>query len=137
MPEAVDPAVGRSAVPIDRQARAEARRLARELGQVGMVLPGTLSRRSTRCGRSGCHCHDDPPQLHGPYWWWTRKVNAKTVTRLLTDEQAADYQQWFDNMKALRSIVSELEDLALKILEEDPRAARRPGGRRPSAARES
>jgi hypothetical protein len=98
---------------------------------MGPVLPGTLSRRSTRCGRSGCHCHADPPRLHGPYWWWTRKVRAKTVTRLLTDEQVADYKEWFDNMKALRSLVAELEALSLKVVEQDPRSVRRAGGRRP------
>jgi len=119
-------------VRIDRVSTAESRRLARALGKVSFVLPGTLSRRSTRCGRPGCHCHSDPPQLHGPYWWWTRKVRAKTVTRLLTDEQVADYQEWFDNAKQVRSLITELEKLSLKIVEDDPRSARRPGGRRPS-----
>jgi Family of unknown function (DUF6788) len=119
-------------VRIDREARAEARRLASELAQVGFALPGTLSRRSTRCGRAGCQCHDDPPRLHGPYWWWTRKVHAKTVTRLLTDEQVADYQEWFDNAKRRRVLLTELEALSLRIVEDDPRSVRRPGGRRPS-----
>jgi hypothetical protein len=123
--------VGTFGVPIDRETRSEARRLARQIGSVGFVLPGTLSRRSMRCGRAGCHCHADPPQLHGPYWWWTRKVKARTVTRLLTDEQVEDYQQWFENMKSLRSLVSELENLSLKVVEDDPRSRRRPGGRRP------
>lgn len=104
------------------------------MAKVGFVLPGTLSRRQTRCGRAGCHCHAEPPQLHGPYWWWTRKVRAKTVTRLLTDEQAADYQPWFDNARRLRSLIAELEALSLGIVEADPRSARRPGGRRPNPA---
>lgn len=119
-------------VRIDREARAEARSLAKTLAGIGFVLPGTLSRRSTRCGRAGCRCHGDPPRLHGPYWWWTRKVNAKTVTRLLTDDQVADYKEWFNNAKRVRELVSELEALSLQIVEEDPRSVRRPGGRRPS-----
>jgi hypothetical protein len=63
-------------------------------------------------------------------------VRAKTITRLLTDEQAADYRKWFDNMKELRSLVSELEALSLKVVEDDPRSVRRPGGRRPVTTNE-
>lgn len=119
-------------MPADAKARAEAKRLAKDLAGIGMVLPGTLSRRFTRCGRSGCKCHADPPELHGPYWWWTRKEKSRTVTRLLTDEQAAEYTPWFENMRRLRRLVAELEDLGLKVVEDDPRSARRPGGRKPS-----
>lgn len=50
----------------------------------------------TRCGRPDCGCHDDPPRLHGPYGSWTRKVDNKTVTRLLTAEQLKDYRPLFD-----------------------------------------
>lgn len=116
----------------DPRTRAESRRLGAAIAKLGFVLPGTLSQRLTRCGRPGCHCHADPPSLHGPYWWWTRKVRAKTVTRLLTDDQAADYGDWFDNARKLRALVSELEALSLRVVEDDPRSARRPGGRRPN-----
>lgn len=113
--------------------RREARRLHQAIAAIDYVLPGTLSRRIVRCGRNGCRCHADPPQLHGPYWWWTRKVDKKTVTRLLTDEQVEDYQQWFDNARRLRALVTELEALSLRAVETDPRSVRRPGGRRPGA----
>lgn len=130
MGEKVDGPVGTLVMPLERHVTAEARRLRREIAAVGMVLPGTLSRRLVRCGRAGCACHDDPPQMHGPYWWWTRKSKGRTVTRLLTEEQAADYAEWFTNMGRLRALVSELEQLCLKAVEDDPRSARRPGGRK-------
>ena len=107
-------------MPLDS---AEAKRLGAAIARIGFVLPGTLAQRQTRCGRAGCHCHADPPQLHGPYWLWTRKVASKTVTRMLTDEQAADYQEWFDNAKTLRTLTNELEALSLSIVEEDPRSS--------------
>ena len=47
----------------------------------------------TRCGHANCRCHADPPQLHGPYHQWTRKKNGKTATRILSDDQLADYQR--------------------------------------------
>jgi hypothetical protein len=119
-------------VPLDPTARAQARRITQAIAKLGFVLPGTLTQRRVRCGRAGCHCHADPPQLHGPYWWWTRKVDTKTITRLLTDDQAADYQPWFANARRARELLGELETLSLGIVEADPRSARRPGGRKPA-----
>jgi hypothetical protein len=101
--------------------RDQAARIARELTALGFALPGTLADRMTRCGHPGCRCHGDPPQPHGPYHQWTRKKNGKTATRILTDDQAADYAPWFDNHKRLREFIAELEELSLAIAEADPR----------------
>lgn len=111
-------------VRLDPTVKAEAVGLGRQLSTVarsGLLLPGSLTQRLTRCGRQGCRCGGDPPQLHGPYWSWTRKVNNKTVTRYLSPEQAADYQDYFDNARTLRSLVAELESLSLAAVEDDPR----------------
>jgi hypothetical protein len=75
----------------------------------------------TRCGHPGCRCHADPPRLHAPYHQWTRKKDGKTATRILTDDQLADYQPWFDNHRRLRELITELETLSLDIAEADPR----------------
>ena len=91
------------------------------LAAAGFALPGTLADRMTRCGYPGCRCHADPPQRHGPYHQWTRKKNGKTATRILSDEQLADYGPWFDNHRRLRELVTELEELSLAIAEADPR----------------
>ena len=101
--------------------QAEARRIARALAEVGFVLPGTMTERLARCGKPNCRCHAEPPLLHGPYHQWTRKVAAKTVTRLMSDEQLDDYGPWIDNERRLRSLVAELESLSLGIVETDPR----------------
>jgi hypothetical protein len=105
--------------------RAEARRIAKEIAAIGYVLPGTLLQRSLRCTKAGCRCHADPPHLHGPYWYWTRKVNAKTVSRVLSPEQVVDYQPWFENERKLRALVHELEALGLDIVDADPRSPKR------------
>jgi hypothetical protein len=85
------------------------------------ALPGTLADRMTRCGHQNCRCHADPAQLHGPYHQWTRRKNGKTATRILSDEQLADYGPWFDNHRRLRELIAELEELSLAIAEADPR----------------
>ena len=109
---------------LDPQHRTEARRIAAEVAAIcrtGMVLPGTVMERRMRCGRAGCKCRADPPQPHGPYWAWTRKVKAKTVGRWLTDEQRDEYQPWFDNARRLRALMSELEAMSVAAVERDPR----------------
>ena len=105
--------------------RAEQRRLAQEIAKIGFVLPGTLLERRLTCTHAGCHCHDDPPHLHGPYWYWTRKVNAKTTSRVLSTSQVEEYRPWFDNERRLRALVRQLEELSLSIIEDDPRTPRR------------
>ena len=104
--------------------RAEAEKIAAELAAIaatGMVLPGSITQRHTRCGRSNCGCHADPPRLHGPYWQWTRKVAAKTVCRWLSADQHDDYQAWIDNDRRLRELLTRLEALGAAALEADPR----------------
>ena len=105
--------------------QAQAARIAAEitarLAAVTYALPGTVADRKTCCGYPGCRCHADPPQRHGPYHQWTRKKNGRTATRILTDEQLADYAPWFDNHKRLRELITELEALSLAIAENDPR----------------
>jgi hypothetical protein len=93
-------------------------RLARQLGDVGFVLPGSIVERHMTCGKPGCRCKADPPVLHGPYIQWTRKVGNKTVTKLLSPEQRDRYQPWFDNARRLRQLTAELEALSLRAIED-------------------
>ena len=97
--------------------RAARDRIAAQLAQAGFALPGTLTVRAYACGKPGCRCHADPPRLHGPYAEWTRKIGGKTITRRLTPRQLAEYQPLFDNAKKLRTLLSELQDLTLQIIE--------------------
>jgi hypothetical protein len=109
--------------------QAEARQIAAELAAIaatGMILPGSITQRRTRCGRPGCACKADPPRLHGPYWQWTRKVAARTVCRWLSPAQREDYQAWIDNDRRLRELLARLEALGAAAFETDPRWQRQP-----------
>lgn len=102
--------------PSQSQKRSQ-ERIAACLGEIGFVLPGSLVRRMTACGKPGCRCQANPPVLHGPYLSWTRAVGGKTVTRKITEDQQERYQDWFDNARRLRSLVSELESLSVRAIE--------------------
>lgn len=88
--------------------------LAAELAGLGLMLRGSIAKRLTRCGTPGCRCKADPPQLHGPYWLWTRTVSGKTVTVQLPPEQAALCRQWNHNMHRADEILRELGAIGLE-----------------------
>jgi len=93
------------------------RDLARQLADIGYIAGGSLALRPNRCGKPTCRCHDDPPQLHGPYWRWTAKVNGKTVNRRLTQAQAELYQEWTANDRRHRALVAKMRQIAAKATE--------------------
>jgi hypothetical protein len=106
------------------------RALLAELADIGLVLRGTIAPRRMRCGNPTCRCRAHPPQLHGPYYVWTRKVAGKTVTAMLPREQAALCQGWSHNMRKLDRIVRELQALGLRAatLVRGPQEAAKPPG---------
>lgn len=93
------------------------RELAGQLGRIGLISPGSLTRRYTLCGKPGCRCQADPPEPHGPYWQWTRKVAGKTVTRRLTGAEARLYAEWIANERKLRKSIAQMEQISRRAIE--------------------
>jgi hypothetical protein len=112
--------------------QAELKQLAAQLADIGFIYPGSLVQRYTTCGNPDCRCQADPPQLHGPYWQWSKAVAGKTVSRTVTDNQVPLYQAWIANRRRLRNIIAQMEqvsqqatEILLKPASESPtRAAR-------------
>jgi hypothetical protein len=96
-------------------------RIRAELAALGPCLPGSLVERVGPCGKQACACHQDPARHHGPFHSWTRKIDGKTVTRLLSDDELASCQVMFENKRRLKELTSELEQIGLEILERDDR----------------
>lgn len=109
--------------------------LAEALAQLDGLLPGSVVVRLMRCGKRNCACKADPPTLHGPYTQWTRTVQGKTVTKLLTKEQLARYQPWFDNARTLRDLVAKLEIASLQAFETETRLTEKTAPRSSTPAR--
>jgi hypothetical protein len=103
-------------IRIDPRLGEARQRVAAALARIDWALPGSIVERRMRCGKRNCRCKYDPPQLHGPYLQWTRTVDGKTVTKLLTPEQLSRYQPWIDNTARLRQLVTELEALTVQAV---------------------
>lgn len=89
-----------------------------ELGRIGVVLPGSISDRTTRCQKAGCHCRGEPARLHGPYQTWTWRWRGVPMTKTLTHEQAEQLAPYAGAHRRLRQLVSELEVLSMELIEE-------------------
>jgi hypothetical protein len=118
---------------IDDRRAAKQQRIARELAGIGFALPGSLTVKAYRCGKQNCGCKADPPKLHGPYAFWTRKVDGKTVTRMLSDDEVADYGPLFENSRKLRALIAELQELSLGLVEPPRERSRVTSTKAPSA----
>jgi hypothetical protein len=88
------------------------RSLASALSEIGFISQGSLVLRKTSCGKPGCKCQGKPPQLHGPYYQWSRLVNGKTASRRLSAPEAELYREWIANRRELKRIVAEMENIS-------------------------
>jgi hypothetical protein len=89
----------------------------RAVVDVGLFRRGSLVRRMMPCGKPGCRCQATPPELHGPYYQWTRKVRGKTVTVRLSASAAALMKQWIANGRALNKLIARMERLSTQVTE--------------------
>jgi hypothetical protein len=90
--------------------------LTQTLAQLGFVWPGTLQRRMMTCGKSQCPCHQDPGARHGPYFCWTTKKAGKTVSRMLTHDEAKILGPWIKNRRALNDTVKRMMEMSKHAL---------------------
>jgi virulence-associated protein VapD len=81
---------------------ADYRRLLRRLGQLGYLSQGSVFQRT-------------PPQ-QGSRYIWTRKVQAKTVTVALSEQQYHWLRQAIANQRELDRIVDQMQKLSRQVL---------------------
>jgi len=95
--------------------RQQYKQLAATLTKLGFIWHGNLQRRWLPCRNPKCACNTQGKPQHGPYPYWTTKVNQKTVTKLLTSEEADLYEQWIENRRDLENTIKKMNDLSKKV----------------------
>lgn len=81
------------------------------LADVGFICEGSLVERYTTCNNPNCRCAD-PARRHGPYYQLSWKEAGKTVSRLLSAEDAALYREWIANRRRLEVALATMKDLS-------------------------
>jgi hypothetical protein len=89
-------------------------RLAARLARICPIVQGTITERTIT--------KEDPrnPGAYktiGPYYQWTFKRNAKTVTVNLSAAQLKPFQKAIDNNRKIEDMLAEMRDISRQILE--------------------
>jgi hypothetical protein len=91
--------------------------------EFGYFCRGSVLRRMMPCGKAGCRCQATPPQLHGPYYQWTRKVRGKTVTVRLSPAQVPLVRRWLAEGRRFDALARRAEALSLRAITRSLREA--------------
>ena len=86
--------------------------LKKRIEKIGFICNGSVLSVYKTCGNSKCNCHKDKSKRHGPYNIWTKKIKGKTVTKLLTDEQAILCRECIKNMREIENILNQMKELS-------------------------
>ncbi|MGH9055521.1 MAG: DUF6788 family protein [Acidimicrobiales bacterium] len=81
------------------------------VAEVGFTCEGSLVERYTCCHNPNCHCAD-PSRRHGPYYQLSWKEAGKTVSKLISAEEAAIYRDWIADRRRLEGLLAEMRDLS-------------------------
>lgn len=84
-----------------------------ELAQLGDMRPGSLTPRFRKCGKPNCHCASEKSPGHGPSWSLTRGVQGKTVTKIITSDEAVEVtKQQLAEFRRFRELTRELVEIS-------------------------
>ena len=104
-------------------------RIKQELGQLGDLRPGTLSKQYNVCGVAGCRCKASPPKKHGPYHQISFTRKGKGSSRFVRREELATVKRQLSAYARLRKLVDEWIDLGIELstlrVEEERERARK------------
>jgi len=89
--------------------------LRRELAATGFLWIGTVLHQAQVCGKPSCGCMKDKRRRHGPYYVWTRKVQGKTVTRMLSEAEGRLYTEWIRNRRGLDRTIKRMMSLSKRL----------------------
>jgi len=93
------------------------RSLKKKIDELKFISTGSVMKVFIKCGKPSCICHRDKTKRHGPYNIWTRKVDSKTVTRTLNDEQTKLVKKCVGNMREFEEISRQMKVLSVQYIE--------------------
>lgn len=105
--------------PLSSKLRARLTRCKQQLAKIDIALHGSVTERWMPCGKEGCRCQADPPQLHGPYYQWTAKIDGRTKTLRLKPDEVEEFRTWIAKGRRLDAIVRQWRSLSLEAVERD------------------
>ena len=85
-------------------------RYARSLPSIGPICIGTVIKRKDVRQRAA------QTKTYGPYYLWTRKINGKTLSVALSQEQYAELKRAIANQRKLEKTLAKMHHLTQQII---------------------
>jgi hypothetical protein len=85
--------------------------LNKQVDDLGISIPGSIQTMYLRCGKKNCRCHQAEDQRHGPYYLWYRRINGKTATQSIAEENVQSYRMWIGNRQKLETLFQKMVNL--------------------------
>jgi hypothetical protein len=85
--------------------------LKKQIDELGISIPGSIQTVYLRCGKKNCRCHKAENLRHGPYYLWYRRINGKTATQSIAEEDVQSYRMWIGNREKLEALFQKIVNL--------------------------
>ena len=89
--------------------------LKHQIGELGDLRPGALSKQYNICGNPTCRCKAIPPLKHGPYYQISFTRHGKSSSQFVREEDLDEVQQQLENYRQLRDLVDEWVTLSAQL----------------------
>ena len=91
-------------------------RLKAQLGEMGPMRPGSLSRQYNVCGKPGCRCKDPKkPRRHGPYYQLNYVYGGKKTSEFVRPQNLKQVRTQLANSQRFRRLTDQWVGSALKL----------------------
>ena len=88
-------------------ATAEYKELAARISALGLIHHGSVVHRYAPTP-ADTNATAEKKTGRAPFYQWSSKVNGKTVTRTLSEDEATLYREWIENDRELRKILKDM-----------------------------
>jgi hypothetical protein len=95
--------------------RAQIAAVKREIADLEVLRPGSLTRQYNVCGSPGCRCKATPAQKHGPYYHLSFTRKGKGGTRSIDPDDVRPVQAAIASYARLRKLVDRWVDLGTEL----------------------
>ena len=91
-------------------------RLKTQLGTLGPLRPGSLSRQYNVCGKPGCRCKaPQKPRRHGPYYQLNYVYQGKKTSQFIRKENLKQVRAELATYKKFRKLTDQWIGLAIQM----------------------
>lgn len=90
-------------------------RIKGRLLSIGLAIPGTIRETYLQCGKSWCACSKKGGTLHGPYYFWNRKVNGKLTSKSIPKDKLRVFRAWINNRQEIERLAQQLLEIGQEI----------------------